>query len=147
MDFSSLPELIKGFFTGAKQDMKTIPHTAISAVLLWLTLWGAGVLGWIFVYPKIAIAAEAVPKVQQLDSTMQELKAQLVVDKMERKLKSMQDEIFTLQQEIKDHETKRRPIPTSTLVRLNTLSIEKVVLERRLDQFTSKNAELLEYDP
>lgn len=53
MDLSMLSDVIKGFFTGVLKDMRTIPHTAVSALLLWILAWVA----YLFVYPQVVLAA------------------------------------------------------------------------------------------
>jgi type IV secretory pathway TrbD component len=144
MDLSKVPGIVKGFFTGASADMKLIPHTSVSVVLLWLTLWTAGVLGWFFIYPQIALAADAVPKVRQLDATMNELKASLIVDRWGRELDRIRDDIFVLEQEIQGHIEADRQVPTSTLLQLNKLRDDREKLRLRLNNYTNQNAHLLE---
>ena len=140
MDLSMVGDVIRGFFTGVFKDMKLIPHTAVSALLLWMLAWFA----YFFIYPKFVVAADLATQVPQLQMSMSKLNATLIADKMDREIRQIEQDIFNLQREVDNLRQKKLQVPDSIYERLNTLANEKARKAQTLSQFQQRNAALLE---
>ena len=99
--------IIKGFFTGLVEDMKTIPHAAISVVLLWLTLWGL----YFFVWPDLSNAQSQVKATVERQAKFEEtigslsknllvLNSRLLKEDMERQLAAIEREKDDIERDI-----------------------------------------------
>jgi hypothetical protein len=143
MDLSLLSDIIKGYLTGFFREMKIIPHNALSAFFLWGVAWTA----YIFVYPKIIMAADIVPQVASLQASVEKLNATLVVDKMDRNIRSIDAEMYTIRREIDSLSAKKLEVPEPLLSRINVLGYEKARAEQQLVLFTQRNVKLLEPAP
>ncbi len=140
MPWDIAADVVKGFFTGVLKDMRLIPHTALSALFLWILAWST----YFFVYPQVAQANALIPEVRELRLSMDRLNARLIKEEYERNLRSITTEIYNLEREIQTMQSHGTEVPGSMWNRLNDLRNAKAEQERDLVQFMNSNGTLLE---
>lgn len=143
--------IIKGFFTGLVEDMKTIPHTAISVVLLWLTLWGL----YFFVWPDLSNAQSQVKATVERQAKFEEtigslsknllvLNSRLLKEDMERQLAAIEREKDDIERDIARMNRAGQDASEVMQARLQELKVQKARKEREITAFIENHPELEE---
>ena len=144
-----LDTIIKGFFTGLVEDMKTIPHTAISVLLLWLTVWGL----YFFVWPDLSNAQDQIKVTQErqakfedaigsLSKTLLVLNSRLVKEDMERQLAAIEREKDDIERDVARMTRAGQETPIVMQARLQELKVQKARKEREITAFIENHPEL-----
>jgi predicted PurR-regulated permease PerM len=151
MDIPAWIELIKGFFTSMAKDAKLTPHTTLSTIMLWMVVWGFGALLYISIWPQVTQAAETAKAVtavaqqaQALNNSMSELKAGLAIERWERQLEKIRNEIFLVEQDVEGARARAVPVSMNTLQHLNSLRIDEKTLAQKIENFARQNEKLLD---
>lgn len=133
-------EIAKGFITGFWKDLKLIPHTALSAAMLWVVAWGS----YLYVYPQVVQARGVVAKFDSLSAKVDRLTARLIKEDLEREISKKDTEIYELEREIEQINARGQTVPESMHRRLRELKNERASKERELNGFLRSNSELLQ---
>lgn len=143
--------VIKGFFTGFWKELKIVPHTAISTLMIWGVLW----FSYFYILPGVSateakvVQYEAEQKVTQqtmsnLARTIQKLNARLIKEDMERDLASMEKESTEIERDVERLQRLQQEVPSAMINRLQELRIRKQRLNREISAFVQEHPELME---
>jgi paraquat-inducible protein B len=142
-------QLAKGFVSGLADDMKVIPHTAISVLLIWSLLWGF----YIFIWPDLSTVQGAVETISRkqnefekavadLSVSVRTLNSRLIKEEMERHLSSIEREKDEIERDIAKMTRAQQEPPPVMQARLQELKVQKARKEREITAFIESHPEL-----
>jgi hypothetical protein len=142
MDGELIKSALMGFLTGLLEDIRKIPHTAISTVLLWVLAWAS----YLYIYPKVVeaqqVTAQVVPQVNALNENLKKLNARLIKAEIEKEIE--RDEVYSIERETASMTGRRMDVPETMKERLRKLQRDIASKRGELERFLADNHAALE---